>query len=177
MDERPLTFVIKGPTALRRVDPREDELPPRSEDNFNLNKRSRGRHLCPCLVLFMPDYSKCTCAAVSSAGRMRWLVSCQCFLEPTRYTYLPGILSVFPTSSGCSFLCPLSSSSSSFALIYAITDRNAPFARQFLAFRPPTPLVFFFSSLFFARKFRRFCTDFIGYRSLLLLRLRAGKPF
>lgn len=44
-------------------------------DNFNLNKWSGGRHLCPRLVLFILDYSERTCAAVSSAGRVRCLLS------------------------------------------------------------------------------------------------------
>lgn len=67
----------------------------RCGDNFNLNKWSRARHLCPRLVLFMPDYFECTCAAVSPVGRVRCLVSCQCFPEPTRYTtYLPNVFSL-----------------------------------------------------------------------------------
>lgn len=44
-------------------------------DNFNLNKWLGGRHLCPRLVLFILDYSERTCAAVSSAGRVRCLLS------------------------------------------------------------------------------------------------------
>lgn len=102
----------------------------RSRDNFNLNKWSRGRHLCPRLVLFMPDYSECTCAAVSSAGRVRCLVSCQCFPEPTRYTtYLPNVFSLSLLLASSLFSPPplviSSSFSAPFALIYAIATRDA----------------------------------------------------
>lgn len=95
-------------------------------DNFNLNKWPGGRHLCPRLVLFILDYSARTCAAVSSAGRVRCLLSrVNVFQNP------PGIYLVIPDRragrAGRPFLAqsslvlPLSV----FALIYAITTRDA----------------------------------------------------
>lgn len=57
-----LSFSLAGLSSSRR-------------DNFNLNKWLGGRHLCPRLVLFILDYSERTCAAVSSAGRVRCLLS------------------------------------------------------------------------------------------------------
>lgn len=113
---------------------REETNSARSGYNFNLNKWSRGRHLCPRLVLFMPDYSECTCAAVSSAGRVRCLMSCQCFPEPHQVC-VPAcfvlFLSVFSPplprtgNSVVLFSCHLSSFSAPFALIYAIATRDA----------------------------------------------------
>lgn len=65
--------------------------PPPRGDNFNLNKWPGGRHLCPRLVLFILDYSVRTCAAVSSAGRVRCLLSrVNVFQNP------PGIYLVIP---------------------------------------------------------------------------------
>lgn len=89
----------------------------RFEDNFNLNKWSRGRHLCPRLVLFMPDYSERTCAAVSS-GALPRVVSMfpstrQGIRRRTCPPYSPSL------SSPRRLPCPL------FALIYAIATRDA----------------------------------------------------
>lgn len=103
--------------------------PPRG-DNFNLNKWPGGRHLCPRLVLFILDYSVRTCAAVSSAGRVRCLLSRVNVFQDPPGIYLVWYLTVVPTGLTLS-RAVLSDSLVSqrplsvFALIYAITTRDA----------------------------------------------------
>lgn len=96
-------------------------------DNFNLNKWLGGRHLCPRLVLFILDYSERTCAAVSSVGRVRCLLSrvnvfqnppgIYLVIQPDRRAHRPRPAWPFSLVSPR----PLSV----FALIYAIATRDA----------------------------------------------------
>lgn len=110
-------------------------------DNFNLNKWSGGRHLCPRLVLFILDYSERTCAAVSSAGRVRCLLSRVNVFQnpsgihqvvpdrradrPTDRPTRPSDPSAWPFPPRAVSIVVSPRLFSVFALIYAITTRDA----------------------------------------------------